>query len=198
MTRTVIAVDFDDVIGTFNQAYIQHHNDAYGIPQIAYDDVRTFDMTELYDVSQETIVKRVRNFCHTQHHLILPWVGVQDTLRSLNVQYEFHIVTSRCESLRAITENWILEHDLSDCFSEAHFTNGFGSIYPGAKRTKLEMCHEINAVALIEDAPLNALSVMDGGVRVLMPERPWNQDFQHADVIRYTDWEDVPGLLRNL
>jgi len=30
MKNKIIAVDFDDLIGDFNRAYIQHHNNRYG------------------------------------------------------------------------------------------------------------------------------------------------------------------------
>jgi hypothetical protein len=191
----VVAVDFDDVVAAFNQAYIAHHNRQYGTPFVRYETVDTFDMAVLYGVDQQTIVDRVRKFCHDHHFEIWPWSGALEGLGELAERYELHIVTSRCESLHDVTAAWLLEHGLRDLFTELHFTNGFGTLYPDRKRGKLEVCQEIGAVALIEDAPVNAQQVADGGVPVLMPNRPWNMGFHHPLVQRFSAMTEVPNLL---
>jgi len=195
MVRKVIAVDFDDVIAAFNQAYVKFHNRQYGSPVLSYADICTFDMAKLYGVSDQVIVERVRKFCHEYHHEILPCEGLKYCMVQLAQQYSLHIVTSRCVSLTETTEEWLVTHGLRKYFAQLHFTNGFGSLYQSLKRSKLEVCREINAVALIEDAPSNAQSVADGGIIVLMPIRPWNRTFEHPQVRRFGDMSEVTSVL---
>jgi uncharacterized HAD superfamily protein len=195
MKQAVIMVDFDDVVAAFNQAYVAHHNQYYQTPYLTYDDIRTFDMTTLYGVDQKTIISRVRRFCHEYHGEIMPWSGAAEGLNELYRKYDLHILTSRCESLRDITEAWLVDHGLRDVFSELHFTNGFGSLYPDRMRRKLEVCLEMQAVAMIEDAPTNAQQVADGGVPVLMPDRPWNRGFEHPLVRRFYHMSEISSLV---
>lgn len=191
----IIAIDFDDVIGAFNQAYIAHHNQFYGSPLITFQDIHTFDMTVLYGVDEETMIGRLRKFCHNHHQEISPYAGVDSVLPMLSQHFAIHIVTSRCESLTEVTKSWLKDNELLEVIDGFHFANGYGTLYPERKRTKLAICLELNAVALIEDAPKNAEQVASGGIPVFMPNRPWNAGFTHEKVRRYEAWDQVIALL---
>jgi len=195
MSKRNLAIDFDDVIAAFNQAYIAHHNVMYAVPPLQFDGAHTYDLTELYGVDMQTMVKRMRRFCHEHHHEIAPYVGVDTAFAQLRERHHIHIVMSRCESLSEITKGWLLEFDLLKHISELHFTNTFGTLHPERMRSKLEVCRQIEAVALVEDAPTNAKLVADGGTKVLMPERPWNATFLHERVHRFRDWSELPQLV---
>lgn len=103
--KKVIAVDFDDVIAMFNHAYVQHHNQTYKEPYITYELINTFDMAQLYGIDGQTVVSRVRNFCHEHHDTISPWEHIHSTLAEMAARTDIHIVTSRCESLNEITSS---------------------------------------------------------------------------------------------
>ncbi len=189
MKKPVIAIDFDDVVANFNAAYIKYTNKKHGY-KMTYDQIITFDMRELYGVSEETVISRVRTFCTDHHHTIYPHPNTQVALRKLRQMYDLHIVTSRCQSLRSVTEQWLASHELN-YFSALHFTNGFGSRYPNQKRTKVEVCKEIGAKALIEDAPSNVLAVSKSAIPVLMPNRPWNQGMTGERIIPIRSWDEA-------
>ena len=153
--------------------------------------IYAFDMCRVQDVDQETLMERVRTFCHGHHDRITPIENVCDVLPELAERYELHLVTSRCESLRDMSLEWLATYGL-DVFSEHHFTNGFGSLYPERKQTKLEVCQAIEVAYLIEDAPKNAWEVADGGVPVLLPNRPWNHKMdEHRNIARVQDWSQM-------
>ncbi len=190
-----IAVDFDDVVAGFNEAYIPHHNTEYVSPPMLYETAHTYDLTELYGVDMPTMIQRIRRFCHDFHSEIKPHDGADAALEKLKERYELHIVTSRCETLTNITTEWLREFDLLKHFTGLHFTNSFGTAHPERTRSKLEVCRAIEAVALLEDAPGNALAVAEGDIRVLMPQRPWNKNVRHNLVRHYQHWEEVPGLV---
>jgi 5'(3')-deoxyribonucleotidase len=187
----VIALDFDDVVAAFNQAYVAHHNQFYISPPIQFQNINTYDFTLLYGVDEKTMVGRVRKFCHHHHHEIWPYAGADTVLTQLSKQYEIHIVTSRCESLSDVTQSWLKDNELFDFISGFHFANGYGTLYPDRKRTKLDIYLQLKAIALIEDAPKNADQVASGGIPVLMPKRPWNTDFIHANVKKYETLDQV-------
>lgn len=192
MKKPVVAVDFDDVVANFNLSYTHHHNTFHKEPIMTFEGIYTYDMTELYGVPIEELVHRVRYFCHNHHDEITP-IASRDSLLELSRQFDPHVVTSRCESLRDITSDWLKQNEL-DLFQELHFTNGFGSTFPH-KRSKTEVCRKIGATVLIEDGPENALDVADGGIRVFLFDRPWNRDVEHHNITRVHSWSQIIELL---
>ena len=195
MTKAVLAVDFDDVIAGFNRAFVQYHNEHFGTA-ISYEGIYTYDMATLYDTDNQTIHQRVMEFCHQHHDRIEPIEGAIESLCKLKKRYQLQIVTSRCESIEAVTRRW--NYRLIDkLFSDAHFTNGFASKYPERKRSKLEVCDMIRAVALIDDAVSHANEVAAGaGIAVFLPTRPWNKDAELWDgVTRVDGWEEITAQL---
>jgi 5'(3')-deoxyribonucleotidase len=194
MAKPVLAVDFDDVVAGFNRAFVLWHNEHYGTT-ITYDGIYTYDMAVLYGTDNPTIHKRVMEFCHHYHDTIEPIEGAIENLRLLKRRYHLEIVTSRCESIALITNSWKMRH-AKKIFQAAHFTNGFASKFPERKRSKLTVCEEINAVALIDDAVGHANEVAAGaGIAVFLPNRPWNQEEIWDGVIRVDSWEEITRQL---
>ncbi len=192
--RPVVAVDFDDIVAGYNKAYHQWHNKHYGTT-FTYDELVTFDMCALYGIDISTLGKRVDRFVEEHHDEILPIEGAKEGLQLLSSACDLQVVTSRCESLRGVTTGWIKTVGL-EYFSHYHFTNGFNSIYPERKRKKVEVCAEIGAVALIDDADGNALEAAHSGLRVFMLARPWNGSATHKLITRLQSWEEiVPEVL---
>ncbi len=196
---SVIAVDFDDVVCDFNWKYIDHHNETYGDPRMTREKAHTFDMAALYGITPDEVVKRVRNFCTNHHGEIKLHRGADRGLHELSRKHELHIVTSRCESFRETTMDWMEEKGVLGYFSGLHFTNGFGTLFPERKRTKLQVCEKIQAIALIEDSPGNAHIVADGGIPVVVPEYAWNTGkLDHDRIHVVNDWTTIPAVIAEI
>jgi uncharacterized HAD superfamily protein len=194
MPKPVLAVDFDDVVAGFNLAFSQWHNTHHGTA-VAYADICSYDMAHMYGVDQHTIEHRVFDFCHHHHDLVEPLHDAVEHLQLLKRRYRLAVVTSRCESIAEVTLGWKKRH-VPQMFSEAHFTNGFATKFPGRKRTKLEVCEAIGAVALIDDAVSHANEVSAGlGISVFLPDRPWNQEGVWDSVTRVYNWEEITKQL---
>ena len=194
MSKPIIAVDFDDVICEFNRCYAEHHNQEYGT-SVQYKDIWSFDMPTIWNLDIKIINTRVRWFCHQRHHTITVCPEAASVLPRLAQTHELHIVTSRCESLCDITTAWLQSNQLN-VFSKLHFTNGLGSLHPDRKRSKLSVCHEIGALCLIEDAAANAEATAEGGVPVLLPDRPWNRlTRKHELITRAAGWTHIEQIV---
>jgi uncharacterized HAD superfamily protein len=194
--KIVIAVDLDDVPWEFNAAFVVWHNQRYGT-NFTYADLYTFNMSELYQETHEEMVHRVHLFVTEAHHTIKAAPHAPKVLKGLSQLFDLQAVTSRAESVRQVTEDHIRLLEI-DIFSRHHFTNGFSQPGVHKKRTKLEVCREIGAVVLIEDAIENAESVAEGGIPVLMPIHPWNRTFTHPLVTKFTSWKEIPNLTEKL
>ncbi len=194
MKKPVLAVDFDDVVAGFNAAFVQYNNEYFGT-NIPYEGIYTYDMPLLYGVDSDTLHRRVMEFCHEHHDRIEPIEGALESLAELKRRYRLEIVTSRCESIMAVTLGWNQVHAFR-LFSAAHFTNGFATKFPERRRTKLEVCRKIGAVAHIDDAVSHANEVADAGIPVFLPTRPWNKGAElSVGVVRVTDWDEIAKQL---
>lgn len=186
--KPVIAVDFDDVIAEFGKTFIWFHNRYYGTA-LTFEDAVEYDLTITFGTDRHSMVRRVSTFVHEYHNLIPPLTDVHHSLRRLAADFELHLVTNRQESTRAITHRWLSHHGL-DHFAALHFTNAFGTI-EHIKRTKLEVCQEIGATLLIDDAPENARAVSAGSIPVLLMMRPWNMSVSGEYITPVSDWTEA-------
>lgn len=173
--KRVIAVDFDDVVNNFSFEFLLYSQTTHGV-RLTYDELYTYDYRICYGITDAVMHERIWDFCHQHHLLVKPTQMVLDKLRDLTQDFDLHLVTSRCESITEITLNWLLQCAARDIFTAAHFTNGFATLYPERRRTKSEVCHEIGAVALIDDAPIHAVAAAKAGLSVYVPGQPWNKN----------------------
>ncbi|MDQ0874993.1 putative HAD superfamily protein [Paenibacillus sp. V4I3] len=102
---------------------------------------------------------------------------------------KFTIMTGRPIEWMESAKKWIKENGIvvesSLCASQ--FENG-----------KLE-CATLNGVSLfIEDHPTHALSLADGGINVLLIDKPYNQECQHERITRVRNWEEIGKILDTL
>ncbi len=195
MPKPVLAVDFDDVVAGFNQAFARWHNEYYGT-SVEYDDIYSYDMALTYSTDKETILHRVFEFSHHHHHRVEPLYDAIESLRVLKRKYSLVIVTSRCESIAQVTRDWKQRH-AAILFDGAHYANGFTILHPERKRLKSEICVTLGAIAHIDDAVSHANEVVTGaGIPVFLPTRPWNKGAELVSgVIRVDGWVEITKQL---
>jgi hypothetical protein len=198
MNKPVLGVDADDVFWAFNAVYVPYHNRMHGTT-FTLNDIYTFDMPKMYGLPLDIILDTVRRLVHEEHHTIEPYEDAVETFTQLSAVFDLQIITSRAETTRLITTAAFEEH-APGLFSAYHFTNGFSQAGAHVKRTKGEVCREIGAVALLEDAPGNAFDVAQTGTHVYMPRRQWNTlehhpELDHFLITPYTHLNELPDLL---
>lgn len=191
MSKKTIAIDFDDVVMQFNSSFVTFHNRHYGT-NLAYERLTRYDDWEvMYGCDKETMAQRARDFYHSPDHMLaLPVHGAVEAISHLSSKYLLQIVTSRPDSTRSPTLKWLDTH-FSKLFHNFHFTN----IYAGANgvkpKTKSEVCREIGAVLIIDDAMKHAREVANSGIPALLPDRPWNQGEEPKGVLRVHSWDEI-------
>jgi 5'(3')-deoxyribonucleotidase len=188
--KPALAIDFDDVLMSFNQGFIAYHNRMHDT-QVTYEGLTTFDMTQTYKCDRETLTQRVKDFYKSiDHAKTTPTEGSTQAINLLRNHFQLHIITSRPDIAKKETFAWISKF-FPELFHQIHFTNGFAKENGTVERNKSAVCLEIGAVALIEDAPHHAKEVSLRGVKVLMPDRPWNRSETPAGVVRVHSWKET-------
>jgi 5'(3')-deoxyribonucleotidase len=195
MKKPILAVDFDDVVADFNQAFITYHNNYHGT-NMRYEDLASHDMSKTYGTDVQTMELRVIDFYYNHHDTIKPFTDAVAGLLELKKRYRLEVVTARCESLTGITFGWTTHH-IPKLFDEIHYANGYASKFPERKRSKLEICDKIGAIAFIDDAVSHVNQVAAGlGIHVFLPNRPWNQAEEIiVGVNRVHTWNEITKRL---
>jgi len=190
MTKPVLAIDFDDVVNDFNHAFLFYNRKVHGATQ-NYEDLLTYDYCIDYAISEKEAHERIWHFCHTYHDSVEPITGVVAALRLLKQHFNIHMVTGRCESIAQVTHYWLSGRS-PDIFTNTHFTNSFATKHPERRRSKVEVCREIGAVGLVDDALHHVGDVAEQlQIPVFMPTRPWNKHETPAGVTRISDFDEA-------
>ena len=59
-----------------------------------------------------------------------------------------------------------------------------------------EVCREIGALALIDDALKHARDVAENGIPALLPDRPWNRESTPERVHRMNSWNEIVSWVK--
>jgi uncharacterized HAD superfamily protein len=196
MSKPVIAVDFDDVVLGFHDSFRDRFNRLHGT-SFTYDQLTNYDNWEkVYGLDPETMTRLAFEFYHSpDHDLIKPLPQALESITDLARDYSLQIVTSRPESVKTITLNW-LERHLPGKFSDFHFTNLYAGQTGSRIRKKSEVCKALGARAFIDDALKHVRDVASVGIPSLLPDRPWNRTETPPGVHRMQTWDDMVKWIR--
>lgn len=186
----VIAVDCDDVIAETQCHLALFHNETYGT-NYTKEDVKSFFLEHIWQVDRDEAVRRVDQYLVSDHHdAALPKHGAQKSLALLqSIGFKIVIVTSRPVHSEIRTKQWLEKH-FASLYNEVIFTSEFHAA--GGLVTKAQICTEIGARVLVEDAPHYAIDVAGVGIPVLLFDVPWNQGVPETEnVIRIHSWDEV-------
>lgn len=170
-SKPVVAVDIDEVLGYFVLQLCKFHNEAYNT-QLTPEAFTSYQFHEVWGGTREESDAKMRLFFESKHFLEgdqgdgIPVVdGAVEVLRKHKDKLELHVVTSRQNILKEMTEVWIAQH-YSDIFAKLHFGNHHS--LEGEIRSKPDLCRDIDAVMIIDDNVRYALQCANAGIRTCL------------------------------
>ncbi len=192
----VLAVDLDDVLFPFNELLCEFNRVNYGT-RLRHEDIFTFDMQRVWGLSDAECRRRMAELRASPIFAeAYPLAGAREALIELTKEgpyrTEVHVVTSRSEDYRELTEAW-LKFRFDGMIAGLHLTNQFhGERYD--KTTKSRICMKIGASLSIDDCMDHVHDITQLGIPVLVFDRPWNRHENLPDrAFRVHSWfHDVP------
>lgn len=161
---------------------IAHHNRVYGTTH-KREHFSSFHLHVTLGCTPEEAGRRVSEFFHSdEHQEILPIEGAVSALTILSRDYEPIGITAREKSAEHRTIELVRKH-FNNLFSEFRFV--------GHLKSKGEVCEEIGASFMVDDALHNAISVSAYGIPVFLLDTPWNQGALPRGVVRVKSWEEL-------
>lgn len=187
MSKEVLAVDIDEVLFPFVAEFVSFHNSRYG-SHLAATDFFSYDFEHVIGVSFEETIDRVYEFCGTDHASIEPLPAARRALAKLSEQFQLAVVTARHPQFEQATKLW-LENNFPNIILASQFI-GYAAVME-KPRTKVEVCRQLGAVALVDDSLKHVSDCPGQGIdAVLFGDYPWNQSVTDlpAGVTRCKDW----------
>lgn len=158
-----IGVDCDDVVIDFNEGLAKYHNKRYGTTY-GRKDITSYELEgNLWDCDLDEAIQRIHDFYHSEEHTaLLPTQGAVKALNRLKKSYSLILITSRPESVRALTSK-LLEKHFPLIFDDAHF---LGCYHKSESRgqTKAEVCKTRSAFVYLLKTPWRTLLLWAGRV----------------------------------
>jgi hypothetical protein len=153
----------------------------------------TYEMAERFGLTVTEVRKEIREFNRSA------WMGTQRPM--LESQTWVKLLAAEGWTLIPITSQTsdipaqqLRKKRLGELFGDHVFTNyhilGTGADKDGA----LAEFHN-TGLYWVEDKPKNAVAGLKYGLKPILIDHPYNQDFNHPEVIRVSNWQDIHQIV---
>jgi|AntRauTorckE6833_2_1112554.scaffolds.fasta_scaffold11243_4 uncharacterized HAD superfamily protein len=190
MSREVIAVDADEVSFPFLTEFTKYHNQQFGT-SYRPDEFDSYYFHKVMGLTRQEVKERIFAFHDVDDSLVPPIEGSKTALDQIAQHYDIVTVTARHPQFQEQTRRWLVDiHEMPfrDVYAIGHEDT---AEHP---RSKVEVCQEIGAVALIDDSPKHLMDCGEAGMDgILFGDYSWNQAKEELPerVTRCVDWPAV-------
>ena len=153
----------------------------------------TYEMAERFGLTKTEVRKEIREFNKSA------WMGNQPPIQDSQTWvkllaaegWTFIPITSQTSDIPA---QLLRKKRLGELFGEHIFTN-YHILDTGADKDHALAEFHNTDLYWIEDKPKNALAGLKYGLKPILYNRPYNQDFNHPDITRVNNWQDIHGMV---
>jgi len=180
-----IGIDIDEVIAEQLDELIKFYHMKTG-KLVEKDKFHTYYWPDVWKISIEEAIAIDHEFKKSEFFdNIKPAEKAVEVIKQLIKNNEIFIITSRPLIFKERTENWLKRHlgDLN--FELIHSENLHKNI---KMSTKAKICKEFGIKIILEDDIRYALDCAESGVKVVLFDKPWNQNVKHKNIIRVKNW----------
>ncbi len=153
----------------------------------------TYEMAERFGLTKTEVRKEIREFNKSA------WMGNQPPIQDSQTWvkllaaegWTFIPITSQTSDIPA---QLLRKKRLGELFGEHIFTN-YHILDTGADKDHALAEFHNTDLYWVEDKPKNALAGLKYGLKPILINHPYNQDFNHPDITRVNNWQDIHGMV---
>ena len=157
------------------------------------DKENTYEMAERFGVTKDEIRKHIREFNRSA------WMGTQRPMPESQTWvkllaaegWTFIPITSQTSDIPA---QQLRKKRLGELFGDHVFTN-YHILGTGADKDSALAEFHNTGLYWVEDKPNNAVAGLKYGLKPILIDHPYNQDLQHPDIIRVSNWQDIHKIV---
>ncbi len=153
----------------------------------------TYEMAERFGLTKTEVRKEIREFNKSA------WMGNQPPIQDSQTWvkllaaegWTFIPITSQTSDIPA---QLLRKKRLGELFGEHIFTN-YHILDTGADKDHALAEFHNTDLYWVEDKPKNALAGLKYGLKPILISHQYNQDFNHPDITRVNNWQDIHGMV---
>ena len=153
----------------------------------------TYEMAERFGLTIKEIRKEIREFNRSA------WMGTQRPMpdsqtwvKLLHAEgWTFIPITSQTSDKPA---QELRKRRMGELFGDYVFSN-YHILGTGADKDSALAEFHNTGLYWVEDKPKNALAGLKYGLKVLLYDHPYNQDFNHPEITRVNNWKDIHQIV---
>lgn len=191
-----IALDLDEVTVDFLDHFLIFYHKKTG-NLFEKKNITSYDWWSHLSMTKDELTNLINEF-HLNHGDEIP--AVNNAIASINKlidNHEITIITSRPVIFKERTESWIEKH-LGNIPLDVYFSSDFAQHIGKVGKTKSELCKDLGVSIILEDSGEYALDCAKNGTKAILFDKPWNENFEHKNIIRVNNWVEALGAINNL
>ena len=153
----------------------------------------TYEMAERFGLTKTEVRKEIREFNKSA------WMGNQPPMHDSQTWvkllaaegWTFIPITSQTSDIPA---QLLRKKRLGELFGDHIFTN-YHILDTGSDKDHALAEFHNTGLYWVEDKPKNALAGLKYGLKPILINHTYNQDFSHPDIIRVNNWKDIHGII---
>lgn len=188
-----IGIDIDEIIVEFVRGYLQLYNQKYN-KTLSLDEVFSYNLFEPLKISREASIELADEYYDSEGFDNILFVdGAEEGIKKLNKDYELIFVTARPSHVKKKTEIFI-KNLFPDLDSKIFYSKNIWE----EGLFKSEICKTHQCDVLIEDDLKHALECAENGIKIILLDKPWNQNVEHENIIRAKNWDEILEKINEL
>ena len=175
------------------RSYYNDSNERIYPYKLLPDKENTYEMAERFGLTIPQIRKEIREFNKSA------WMGNQAPMPNSQTWvkllaaegWTFIPITSQTSDIPA---QLLRKKRLGELFGDHIFTN-YHILDTGADKDSALAEFHNTGLYWVEDKPKNALAGLNYGLKPILIDHPYNRDFDHPEISRVNNWQDIHKLL---
>jgi len=190
-----IGIDIDEVVAEFMPKFLEFYNNKFN-KKYKKEDIFVYNLWEVFGGTKEDTIKLVDDFYDTKGYDEIELLeNAGEIIKELSNKHEIFFITSRTLRFQQKTERFFDRH-----FPEMNFHLIYTSdLHDGNGKKKSEICKDIGIKAHVDDNKDYALEIAESGVKVLLLDKPWNQNHkEHKNIIKVKNWKEIAEIIKEI
>ena len=182
-----IGIDIDEVVVECVKHYLEIYRREYGKHK-QFEDITTYNLWEPLEISREEAIALFDNMFNKEMLHKVDFIdGAKEFINKLAEKFDLFFITARPLTIKKETKDFLETHFPYILFEIRH-SRRFSDEKSIAKE---EICRNLGVSILVEDDLNHAEGCANVGIKVLLLDKPWNQDFEHENVLRVYNWKEI-------
>ena len=190
-----IGIDLDEITANLLDQFHKFYHKKTG-KLFHKKDIKTSNWGESWGIfDKKEQFKIIKEFHDSDFYdEIEPIERAIESINHLIDNNEIYIITSRPTIFKEKTEGWIKKH-LQNLPINIIYTKDF---FNEKGKSKSDICNRLGIKIIIEDDKDYALDCANSNIRVILFDKPWNQDCHHKNLHRVNNWDEAVKKINSI